>query len=114
MATRLIAQKIAHPASSHPGWNGQLSLMANLASPDRRLARLRSVVRELVALTAYRLDQAEAELRAQPPHAHVDDVGAWVEVVSPYRRQQLSFRDRLAGMFGRPRADAGAVAPDFP
>src|ERR1035438_6539084 len=101
MATRLIAEKTAHPASSHQGRNGQLSLTAKRPSPNRRPARLASVAGKLVALTAHRLDQAEAQLGSQPPHAHVDDVGARVEIVAPDPGQQLPLRHGLAGMFGQ-------------
>src|SRR5262244_1765903 len=53
---------------------------------------------EPIALTTHRLDQVEAELGAQPPHADVDYVRARVEVVSPYRGEQLALADRLPGV----------------
>src|SRR5215471_19332342 len=52
--------------------------------------------RKLVPGTSHRLDQVESELRAQPPDAHVDHVGAGVEVVAPDRGQQLVLRHRVA------------------
>ena len=88
IAIRLRTEKTAHTASSNAGLNGQLSLMANLPSPEMRPARPPSVVGELVTFTAYRLDQAEAELGPQASYAHVDHVGARVEVVSPHAGQQ--------------------------
>src|SRR6476660_7108610 len=96
IATRLTAENAAHPASSRAGRNGQLSLMANRPSPPMRSARRPSAAGKLIALTAHRLDQAEAELGPQPPHAHVDHVGARVEVVSPHAREQPALGDRLA------------------
>src|SRR5438046_827980 len=96
IATRLTAENTAHPASSRAGRNGQLSLMANRPSPPMRPARPPSAVGKLIALTAYRLDQAEAELGPQAPHAHVDHVGARVEVVSPHAGQQPALGHRLA------------------
>ena len=55
--------------------------------------------RELVSLTTHRLDQAEAELGAEPPDADVHDVGAGIEVVPPHGREQLPLGHRLAHMF---------------
>src|SRR6516164_8858371 len=98
IATRLTAEKAAHTASSSAGRNGQLSLTANLPSPEIRSASPPSVVGKLIALTAHRLDQAEAEFGPQPPHAHVDHVGARVEVVSPHAGQQPALGHRLTGV----------------
>src|SRR5262249_9703860 len=92
---RLTTENAAHTASSSAGRNGQLSLTANLPSPEIRSARPPSVVGKLIALTAHCLDQAEAELGAQAPHAHVDYVGARVEVVSPYAGQRPALGHRL-------------------
>src|SRR5215467_932162 len=60
------------------------------------IARPPALGRKLVPGTSHRLDQVESELRAQPPDAHVDHVGAWVEVVAPDRGQQLVLRHRVA------------------
>src|SRR5580704_4827705 len=98
IAIRLTTENAAHTASSRAGRNGQLSLMANRPSPPMRSARPPSAVGKLIALTAYRLDQAEAELGPQAPHAHVDHVGARVEVVSPHAGQQPALGHRLAEM----------------
>src|SRR5580692_177062 len=98
-----------------PGWPSRRST----GSP----ALLRS---ELIPGTAHRLDQVETELRPEPPHADVDDVGAGVEVVSPDGRQQLLLAHRLArvlhqrleqqelqpGQGHRTRADVGLEAAD--
>ena len=62
IAIRLMTEKTTHTASSSAGRKGQLSRMANLPSPEIRPAMPPSVVGELVTFTAYRLDQAEAEL----------------------------------------------------
>src|SRR5215469_2779097 len=51
---------------------------------------------KLVALTAHRLDQVEAELGAEPAHADVHHVRARVEVISPDRGEQLALAHRLA------------------
>src|SRR5580658_8397341 len=122
MATRLIAEKAAQAASSSPGRNGQLTLIANLTSPESRPAAPAATAapavpaapmsgaRKLVAFTAHRLDQVEAELGPQPPHAHVDDVRAGVEVISPHGRQQLPLRHGLAGVL-RKLAGQQAVKP---
>src|ERR1700739_1343079 len=67
--------------------------------PPRSLGRRRgraSSGRELIPLTSYRLDELVAELRPQPTDAHADDVGTRLEFITPYRRQELSLRDRLA------------------
>src|SRR5580704_12758485 len=88
IAIRLMTEKAAHAASSRVGRKGQLSLMANLPSPQKRPAMPPSVVGELVTFTTYRLDQVEAELGPQASYAHVDHVGARVEVVSPHAGQQ--------------------------
>src|SRR5579862_2385217 len=104
IAARLIAEKTAHAASSNPGRKGQLSLTANLPNPDHGLTGAElsgSAPGELISLTAHRLDEAEAELGPQAPHAHVDDVRAGVEVVPPDRRQQLPLRDGLARVLGQ-------------
>src|SRR5262249_18901540 len=96
MAIRLTAENAAQATSSRTGRNGQLSLMARPPSPVMRSAMPPSAVGELIALTAHRLDQAEAELGPQPPHAHVDHVGTRGEVVSPHAGQQPAFGDRLS------------------
>src|SRR5271167_145913 len=88
IAIRLMTEKTAHAASSKAGLKGQLSLMADLPNPEMRSAKPPSVVGELVTFTAYRLDQVEAELGPQASYAHVDHVGARVEVVSPHAGQQ--------------------------
>ena len=62
IATRLRAENTAQPVSSTAGRNGQLSLTTIPPSPARCPAGPASAVAELVTLTAYRLDQAEAEL----------------------------------------------------
>src|SRR5205085_11122760 len=75
IASRLTAENAAHAASSSAGRKGQLSRIASRPSPDTRPARpgsLASATGKLVTLTAYRLDQVEAELGPQPPHAHVE------------------------------------------
>src|SRR6266567_161927 len=51
--------------------------------------------REAVTLTAHRLNQGEPELRPEPPDAHVDDVGAGIELDAPDRRQQLALGHRV-------------------
>src|SRR5690242_1742465 len=101
IATRLTAENATHTASSSAGRNGQLSLTADLPSPEMRSARPPSVVAKLIALTAYRLDQAEAELGSQAPDAHVDHVGARVEVVSPHAGQQPALGHRLTVVLGQ-------------
>src|SRR6266851_3390521 len=113
IAIRLMAEKTAHTASSNAGLKGQLSLMANLPSPEMRSAMPPSVVGELVAFTAHRLDQAEAKLRPQARHVQgqapgPDDlrteltgperIAAQVGVLAqpdPYPGQQLRQRERL-------------------
>src|ERR1700684_2335418 len=121
MATRLIAEKAAQAASSSPGRNGQLTLRATLTRPESPPA---SVAGELIAFTAHRLDQVEAKLGPQAPHAHVDDVRARVEVIPPHGCQQLPLRHGLARMLRklaepqelqpgqrhRPRPDVGDKA----
>src|SRR5581483_8794228 len=103
IASRLTAENAAHAASSSAGRKGQRSLMTGRPSPDARPARPgsttgrpASATGKLVALTAHRLDQAEPELGPQPPHAHVDHVGARVEVVAPHAGQQLALGHGLA------------------
>ena len=60
-----------------------------------------SLAGQLIAFTAHRPDQVEAELRPQAPDAHVDDIRARIEVVAPHAGQQLPLRDGLAGVFGQ-------------
>src|SRR5580700_9860535 len=60
-----------------------------------------SVADKLVALTAHRLDQAEAQLGPQPAYADVHHVGAGVEIVAPHAGQQLPLGYRLANVLGQ-------------
>src|SRR5215469_9430122 len=67
-----------------PGWAVSRGCAARRAGPGRCLGG------ELISLTAHRLDQVEAELGPEPPHADVHHVRARVEVVAPDRGQQLA------------------------
>src|SRR5690242_6724809 len=62
--------------------NGSLGERTASRSCGARRARPgRCLGSEPISLTAHRLDQVEAELGPQPPHADVHHVGAGVEVV---------------------------------
>src|SRR5215475_4926401 len=65
-------------------------------SPARTRPRDRPLRGELIARTAHRLDQAEAQLRPEAPDTHVHDVGAGVKVVAPDGGEQLILAHGLA------------------
>src|SRR6266480_2511103 len=109
MATRLASENPTQATSSQAngqrtggrprghcrpdGWPGQRS-PASQCGPASRFGQCRrppgtTSGGEPIALTTHRLDQVEAELGAQPPHADVDHVRARIEVVSPDRGKQL-------------------------
>src|SRR6266516_5163652 len=100
MATRLASEKAIHATSSQT--NGQRSggRPRGQCRPASRCGQCRrppgtTSGGEPIALTTHRLDQVEAELGAQPPHADVDHSRARIEVVSPDRGKQLALADRL-------------------
>src|SRR5947208_3200886 len=64
----------------------------------RRVGQSRSAAIDPIALTPHGFHDVCAELRAETPHVHVDDVGAGIEVVAPDAREKPLLRDRLAGM----------------
>src|ERR1039457_3083786 len=62
--------------------------------------------REPVTLTAHRLYQGESELYPEPPDAHVDNVGAGIELDSPDRGKQLALGHRvMAVLHQSPQAE---------
>src|SRR5579859_779293 len=70
-----------------------------LRGPSRPSAGvLRLADREPISLTPHRGDEVVAELRAQSPHAHADDVRAGLELIPPHRREELPLGHRLAGV----------------
>src|SRR6476646_5136225 len=85
-------------------WNGivsqlgQTSIAARFAAANANQQASTHLRRsQPIAAMPHRLDRSlRAELPAQPPHAHVDDVGARIEVVSPDVRQQALAADDLA------------------
>src|SRR5580693_9401450 len=105
IATRLSAEKTAHPMSSARGLYGQRSATRRAAA---RLAVARRFLLaapwlpgdELIAFTPHRLDQVEAEFGPQPPDAYVHHVGARVEVIAPDGGEQRFLGDGLADVLG--------------
>src|ERR1700761_3273053 len=90
MKSRLASAKIVHAVSMTPGGQGQPSRGSQRGNRGRVTACgivpasvPGSPGDELIALTPHGLDQVEAELGADPPHAHVPHVGARIEIVAP-------------------------------
>src|SRR6185437_17111558 len=104
MAIRLSAEKAAQITSSASGLNGQRSASSQAGAPAAAgatsIAARPALGDELISLTPHGLDQLEAELGTDPPHAHVHHVGAGVEVIAPDHGEQPALGHRVAGVLG--------------
>src|SRR5690606_7321592 len=91
---------LSAPHGPEPGLHG---LGHRVLSPGRRRGRLLVLVDvEAVADVADRADERleVAELRAQPPHVHVDRAGAAEVVVAPHLAEQLLAGEDARGVRG--------------
>src|SRR3982074_3238452 len=87
-------------------WNGtvsqfgQASIAARFATANAaHAASIGSGRCEAISRVANRLDRCVvSKLLPQAPHAYLDDVRPWVEVVSPDLREQALATDHLARM----------------
>src|SRR5580700_8817413 len=101
MKSRLTRAKIHHPTSIARGGYGQPNRGSRCSCGSgggRNSRAVASARHELIAPTPHRLDHVEAELRAEPPDAHVDHVGPRIEVVAPDGGEQLALGDRVPGV----------------
>src|SRR5690242_3393529 len=103
MAIRLSAEKAAQITSSASGLNGQRSASSHAGGPAvgaTSIAAMPALGDELISLTSHSLDQLEAELGTDPPHAHVHHVGARVEVIAPDHGEQPALGHGVADVLG--------------
>src|SRR5665811_209525 len=92
-ATMAITQTSQRSSQASSGWESA----AEVADPG---GSSRAVIGgcsgcEPVTLTAHRLYQGESELDPEPSDAHVDNVGAGIELDSPDRGKQLALGYRV-------------------
>src|SRR4051794_6830678 len=79
-----------HTERRRPSVRFRLMLMARSLDPERiphAADGVNQLVRERLVYSI-----------AQPRHQHVDDIGTWIEVVTPHVRQDHRLRDDLAGV----------------
>src|ERR1700743_1023605 len=109
MAIRLSAEKAAQITSSASELNGQRSASSQAGAPEAAgatsiagmsIAAVPALGDELISLTPHGLDQLEAELGTDPPHAHVHHVGAGIEFIAPDHSEQPALGHRAADVLG--------------
>src|SRR4051794_11986050 len=94
-------------------WNGIVShrsqriIARTFATANESRASSTPLLRKAVADVSHGQNRRlGSELLADPSHAHVDDVRAWVEAVAPHVREQPLAADHLAGVLGEAEEQA--------